>query len=199
MDLNRDGKVSLGELVVSAFLIVAGVFSFLLIVGLTIWAFVADAWTGVKFLLTLITISGAVSIIVALWRLFRYERGEKRDNAEWALKREKEEWELDQIKGVVNQEAETNWTQATQDEMARRYLFWSYKQGQFVTREEWKKKGQPEVAWNRINGLMKEHKIRSKRSRDLQHDDFAEAWGAWCDAMIKSRSWVRSGEDFIKN
>ena len=210
LDLDGDGRVTLGELIRSAWAI-----AFSLLTGLNViyWGLVLtlyiitcpwETWRGalkvgaVVFVLSF-GISVLVGVLITIRRNLRYERGEKEAKTDLDHERKRRKFELDQIMGVTQQEHSTNWDNAKQDYYARLFLTMSYNKGSFVTRDEWKDKGQPEDAWNRINKLMQKHRIRHGRSTDLQYETFAHAWGIWCDAMLNSRAWVKSGNEYLND
>jgi len=219
LDLNQDGKVTLDELIRSAFWlalwIVIGINS--LNLALLASGYVLFGWENWKG-----AISWSVIVFFGSWgigmvyssllsvnRMRRYERAEAEARVDLEMERERKRFELDQIIGVTRREEETAWTQATQDRYARLFLELSFEKtaqaekngekGGFITRDEWKGRGLPEDAWNRINQLMKKYHIRKGQSSQLQHETLAEAWGAWCEKTMQSRSWVKSGDDLLKN
>lgn len=209
LDLDQDGKVTLDELIRSAFWlalwIVIGLNSLNVAVLACLYVLFrweewtgAVSWSGIVFFASW-GIGMVYSSILSLNRMRRYERAEAEAQVDLEHERRRKAFELDQIMGVTRKEDETAWTQATQDRHARLFLELSFDKASFITRDEWKGRGLPEDAWNRINKLMKKYKIRDGRGSTLQHETLAEAWGAWCEKTMKSRSWVKSGDDFLKN
>lgn len=209
LDLNQNGRVTLDELVVSAVWIVKWIILGVNAVSIALLAsgYMLSPWAewGGAFRWSVIVFFASVGIgmLIGAWtcirRMRRYERAEEESRVDLELERTRKKFELDQIMGVTRKEKETAWTQATQDRYARLFLELSFEKGTFITRDEWKSRGLAEDAWNRVNALMQKYKIRRGREGALQHETLAEAWGAWCEKTMQSRSWVKSGDDLLKN
>lgn len=209
MDLNGDGKVTINELVMSAFLIAASivlganVVNGVVVGGLYLikpWENWNDAraWLLIIFLLSLGTGTG-VGVYFTIKRMLRYERGEREAMTDLEHQRKVKKWEFDVARGADQKATDTQGDGATQDHYARLFLKYSYDMGHFITRREWTKAGLSEDWWNRLNSLMKKYNIRQGASTELQQDTFSEAWGVWCDAMVKGRHWVKHGSDYLKD
>ena len=205
-DLNRDGKITLGERIQAAAGIWVVVFGALVLVYWCLWAMLgwaeplavfARPWAPLFAILATLT-----AATIAIWRLVIYERGEKLEAEERRRRWQREDWEFQQLSGTVEAENNTRVTPATRDFYAKLYLQ-RYYQGKSISRDGrggWVDSGLPKEMWDLVNGMMKERKIRTGRSSDLEPATFAEAWGIWCDHEVKSRRWVRNGpgpDDFI--
>lgn len=205
-DLNRDGTVTIGERVQASLILWGIMFVALNVVYAALAAIIewdepARAWAG--FWLPMFVIVDTVGVTsLAVWRLIIYERGEKLEGEERRRRWEREDWEMDQIRGTVAHEGNTRVTPATRDFYAKLFLQ-RYYQGKSIARDGkggWVDSGLPKEMWDLINGMMKDRKIRKGRSKDLEPATFAEAWGIWCDHEVKARRWVRNGpgpDDFL--
>jgi len=201
-DTNKDGKVSLGERVQAALVLWAVLFLALNILYLCIVVVLNKQRAGALWLTfwlpAFVALDTVAVAALAVWRLIIYERAEREERAERRRRWDREDWEMDQVKGISKSEGETRWTQATQDYYAQLYLK-RYYQGKGLERNRWEADGLPQPAWNRINKLMQQYKIRKARSKVLEFETFAEAWGAWCEAEMTSRRWVKNGDGYLKD
>lgn len=186
-DLNRDGKVTLGERIVSAVALIL----FLWVLFLVIIAGICRLF---RLRLSLDAALGALMIAiflgcaVAIWRLIVYEKEEWLARTDRKMRRDREQWEFDVLKGETEAPEESPpWNQYLQDKYARMWLDLSYKQGKPITRDQWQDMGLPPTIWNRINRLMNDYKIR--KGSTLVPEDFGSAWGVWLDGQAHDKRW----------
>jgi len=209
LDLNQDGRVTLDELVTSAFWIVKWIMlgmNALNVAALGTFYILSpwEEWSGaLRWLIVVLFASMGIGMLVGacvgISRMRRYERAEAEARIDLKHERRRKQFELDQIMGIITRKEESDGNAAVlQEHYARRYLSLSYERGKIITRDDWKRLGLPEDWWNTINEKMKTLGIRDGRRNILLHDDFAAAWGAWCDAITKSRRWERMGDTFVK-
>ena len=201
-DLNGDGRVSLGELVVSTLTIMALVFLGLMVLPLAVggvfWrldlalAFTVRIWFWVSLLVAIV---GGVAL--GIYRLLRYERAENRFKTELQRKWKREDWELAQIDGTLKAEEESRITQAQVDAAAALFLK-RYYSGQSISRDAWVRDGLSKDLWDHVNALMKKRKIRRGRKSELEPENFAEAWGLWCEAKLQARKFWRTDVDHLE-
>ena len=207
LDLNGDGRVTLDEIIKGAmwvvFWIVVAVnvaYWCVLLVALILFGWEDWEWalrgSVVVFCLSLMAGVGyAAQLGISRAKLPEWQK--KQVDADIAHARKVAEFEYNVLSGANQQADETAGNAAMQEHYARLFLRMSYDLGKFVTRKEWTDKGLGEDWWNRINRLMLKYGIRQGKSTTLLYRTFAEAWGAWCDAMLKTRRWVRSGDELL--
>lgn len=208
MDLNGDGKVTFGELVTGAFLIVGYIVlginaASIALIGIAYVVHPWQEWGGALKLMAAVCaasigIGMVIGAVIGIKRMLRPERGEREALVDRTHEREVKAWEFKVLQGVDQKADDTGGNAATQDHYARIFLKMSYDKGGFITRQEWTARGLSEDWWNRLNKLMQQYHIRHGKSSELQYATMPEAWGVWCDQMLKSRHWVKAGQDYLK-
>ena len=186
LDLNQDGKVTVDELVRSALLIFIALNVLLgaLIVGG--WLLVTGKFPPWRIMGIIPLLAAILTATLLLWRMTRYERQEREDRRELEFKREKERWEFDQARGISQEAGATTMTQA-QIDMAAEQIIARYYTGKEWSREACEKDGvMGSELWNEANKLLRERGIRRGRSRDLEPETYAKAWGIYCKAKLEA-------------
>jgi len=124
--------------------------------------------------------------IAMLWRMTRYERQEREAKRDAEFERERKRWEFDQAQGISQEAGATTMTQA-QIDMAAEQIIARYYAGREWSREACEKDGVMSAElWNEANKLLRERRIRRGRSRDLEPETYAEAWGLYCKAKLEA-------------
>jgi hypothetical protein len=199
-DLNRDGVVTFDELLKSSVWIALLAFVGVFVVGLagTVWLmdknWKAVAEIMVDWTLGSLVLAVLVGVGVGIYRQFRYEREQSIQGEAIRIQMEREQWELDQLKGVSGRAEKTKFTQAEIDAHAQIYLQ-GYYNGHGLTRAAWVKRGFSKDMWDVVNKKMRSRGIRTGSKPDLNYPDFAGAWGRWCEEKVRRREfWHDSGE-----
>jgi len=199
IDINKDGKISAWELWVSTLMM----YVYLVILVGSFVGMIAILCLSispiVKGLALVFCIPACIIAFVGYNRQARYERMEQIARQEKELEIERAKFELAQIKGVSTTEQNTRWTQSQVDYYARLWLNHYYNTGTVYTRSRWMNDGLPKEAWDHINGLMQKYKIRKGKKGTLEFENFASAWGQWCDKIMTSRNWIKSGDELLQN
>jgi len=202
-DLNRDGRVSFGELVLSTFFVMGLVFGGLLILAVAVGGLVGSPfWDIVGFVLRwwvwiALVVSTLAGVGLGVWRSLRYEREEGNRTRELQRRWRFEDEDREHLNAVVDAETRSRFTQADVDAGARLYLH-RYYSGRGLSRSDWVKDGLSKDLWDHVNSLAKERGIRKGRRAELTPSTFAEAWAVWCDAKLKARSWLVSDGDLLE-
>ena len=195
-DLNRDGQVSLGERASATFTLCAGVWLFLqvlyiggcLLFGVDLapgWLFWRRVWLGLTLLLV-----GIGGVVLFVWRLLEYEKRERQANEDRDHRRERQQFELDQLRGVTSRETDTRYTQADIDAAAR-IIMTRYYNGETWTRDACVSIGLKKELWDRANALLKKRRIRIGNRKRLEPGDFAEAWGIYVEKAMENSQHTR--------
>lgn len=199
-DLNHDGHTSFGELVTYTLVLGGGLFVALnaLVIAICILFGVERWWrpwlsVWVPLLMILVTL---IALALFVWRLIVPEKGEVMSFLDWRQKRARERWEFDQVRGLSSTEAGTRLSQADQDYYLRLYLLRWYQHGK-LSRDQWEADGLPKRMWDRANELAKKHRIRKAHANKLEPVTFADAWGLYCDALVRGRRWIKNGDDLL--
>jgi len=196
-DLNADGRVSFGEVVASTFFVVGLVFVGLVLLAVAVGGLLGSPfWDLVAFLLrwwvwVALVVSTLAGVGLGVWRSLRYEREEAKRTTELSRRWRFEDEDRQHLNAVVDAETSSRFTQADVDAAARLYLH-RYYSGRGLSRSDWVKDGLSKDLWDHVNALMKERGLRKGRRAELVPSTFAEAWGVWCEAKLKARSWLVS-------
>jgi len=202
-DLDGDGRVSFGELVASTFFVMGMVFvglvalavaaGGLLAVGVKEWwSFFARWWIWVSLALSVL-----VGVVLGVWRGLRYERDERTRSVELSRRWRFEDEDRAHLNAVVDRETSTRFTQSDVDSAARLYLH-RYYSGRGLSRDAWVKDGLSKDLWDHVNALARKRGLRKGRKSELVPATFADAWGLWCDAKVRSRSWLVSDGELLE-
>jgi len=202
-DIDRDGRVSFGELVLSTGFVVVVLFVGLLLgavaVGGLLGVGVKDFWSFFVrwFLWSALLLSVAVGVGLGVWRGLRYERDERVRALELARRWRFEDQDRQHLNAVVDRETQTRFTQSDVDSAARLYLH-RYYAGRGLSRDSWVKDGLSKDLWDHTNELMKKRGLRKGRKPELTPTSFADAWGLWCDRKMLARSWLVSDGEYLE-
>jgi len=202
-DLDGDGRVSLSELVLSTFFVVGVVFVGLVLLAVAVGGLVGAAGADVlRFVLrwwlwVSLAVSSVTGVALGVWRSLRYERDERARARELSRRWQFEDEDRQHLNHVTDRERSTRFTQADVDSAARLYLR-RYYSGRGLSRADWVKDGLSKDLWDHVNVLMRKRGIRRGRRADLVPGTFADAWAVWCDAKLKARSWLVSGDDLLE-
>jgi len=202
-DLNKDGKVTLSERVQAALMLWLVLFVTLNIIYVCVVVVfhkqgALELWLGfwLPAYVALDTIGVAA---VAVWRLILYERAElvERDERKW--KRKREQWEFDQMRKDDTTERETRGMTPHRQAFLAKWYIQRYFEGKSITRQACIKAGWSKPEWDHINDLMVKRGIRDGRKPKLKQETPEAALLAWNEGDMKSRKWVRAGDDeFVK-
>jgi len=199
-DLNKDGKITLGERVTAACIMWLVVF-----IGLNIiyWSIVAllevenplGAWG--RWLAVFALLDTIATISIAVWRLVWIERDYKHERIEQERRWKREDWEFDQMRGTATAPDTGKRSEAWKyDYYAMMYLK-RYFRGIDITRAQWEKDGLPVEWWNNVNAKLQERQIRRGKNKALEYETYGEAWEAWLEANMKAHTLERRGNDFV--
>jgi len=198
LDLDGDGRVTLGELVGAT-----GWLFVLVFVGLVVVAVAVAGLVGVpgrdfvRFLVrwwlwVALAVSVVVTVAVGVWRALRYERRERAHRLELSRRWQFEDEDRDRLLGLADRPAGVRVSQAEVDAAAVLYLR-RYYSGGGLSRDKWVKDGLSKDLWDRVNGLMLKRGIRRGRRSELVPVAFSDAWLMYCERKLAARSWQVDG------
>ena len=186
LDLNQDGKTTVGELAVSALLIFVSLVSLLGALVIGGWVLAIERLPPWRAFGVILILSVVATAIAMLWRMTRYERQEREAKRDAEFERERKRWEFDQAQGISQEAGATTMTQAQIDAAADQIIA-RYYAGKEWSREGCEKDGvMGSELWNAANKLLKDRRIRRGSSRKLEPATYADAWGMYCAAKLKA-------------
>jgi len=195
LDLNGDGKVTIDELAKST----GSVFAQLVVVfgalGGAVWLVVVGP-LFFKIAGAVIGLAAICSFGLGVYRMLRYERMESRDKIAWHLEHERARWEFDQAKGISKEASATSLSQAQVD-MAAQNILARYYSGKEWSREAMVKDNLLTAElWNEANAVLQKRRIRKGRKRELEPENFADAWGIYCEAKLRQNRHKLANNDW---
>jgi len=144
-----------------------------------------------------LVVSTLAGVGLGIWRMLRYERAERVQAEELSRRWRFQDEDRGHLNAVVDREQQTRFSQGDVDAAARLFLH-RYYAGKGLSRADWVKDGLSKDLWDHVNSLMKERGIRKGRKAELVPGTFADAWGVWCDAKVKARSWLVSDGELLE-
>ena len=185
MDLNRDGKVTIDELIRSTYMIFLLLVVLFGAIALTIVAMIY-APVPIKIFFGIIALSALGAFSLGVYRMLRYERQEKQDKVERERRHEREDYDFDLVRGVSDAARSSSLAQADIDVAAMQILR-RYYDGKPFTRDAMVGDGiMTAQLWNEANALLKKRSIRAGRKNEFRPDTFAEAWAIYCEHKARA-------------
>jgi len=176
--------------------------------------------TAIEFVPLALSVSTVTTTAIAVWRVFRFERQERRRLQEWdariralQLENERLRRELDAMRYAVSPEKvesetegivqSTAWWKELGVKMLERYYFVLRSQGEeaairAISRREMTAAGLcTQHQWNVVNRLLVASGIRKSGRDGMMPATYNEAVGLWLAWVKSRRSFKRNGDDFI--
>ena len=194
LDRNKDGRISVDELIQSAHWIFLALLALLGVLIAGPWLMIAGKLPPWRIWVMILILAAAGTATLIVRRMLFPERNEKEAAIDREFERERAQWEFDQARGVSEDARATTLAQAEIDAAALTILQ-RYYQGKEWTRDACTATGMTAELWNEANGLLKKRGIRRGRKSHLEPESFQEAWGLYCEAKLKANQHrIANGE-----
>jgi len=196
LDLNGDGRVTVGELVVSALVLAVSIVGGLGVLVTCLWLFFRPETPGpVRLGSGIVGLAVLVAAVLLAWRMTRYERVERLTAEEIRRRRSFEDDDRAVRNGLQGQDEAARISQADVDHAVWRIL------QEYYAGRDWargKIQGISEPRWNLANEALQKSELRNGRKTKLNAETLDQAWSAYLLWRASRRShYVTSEGDLI--